>query len=83
MIKNKADLRRYLAMDRYALGRERKRPALFGAYGYKFQLTLRYHEYYYNLVSGGGKNTLINRLMLRFWERAITCWASCWASTYR
>ena len=46
-------MRRYLAMDRYALGRERKRPALFGAYGYKFQLTLRYHEYYYNLVSGG------------------------------
>lgn len=47
MIQNKSDLKRYLAMDKKALGRETKRPSLTDEI-WKFQIVLRKHEYYTN-----------------------------------
>lgn len=47
MIQSREDLKRYLAMDYYALGRK---PSLFSYRNeiINFQKALRYHEYYYN-----------------------------------
>ena len=63
MIKTKSDLHRYLAMDRFALGRKRKLPKIFGDYVYKYQIALRYHEYYHNI--GGG---IVNKIKLHWWS---------------
>lgn len=48
MIKTKADLKRYLAMDQMALDRVGKRPKLFGDWIWKYEIVLRKHEYYLN-----------------------------------
>lgn len=66
MIKNKSDLKRYLEMDRYALGRG-GRPKWIGDYIYKFEISLRYHEYYHNIIAEGNSN-LLNRLKLLYWK---------------
>lgn len=66
MIKNKQDLKRYLLMDKFALGKKR-RPKFIGDYIYKFEIALRYHEYYNNIVANGNKN-IINRLCLMWWK---------------
>lgn len=48
MIKTKADLKRYLAMDQVAVSRVGKRPKLFGDWSWKYEIVLRKHEYYMN-----------------------------------
>lgn len=48
IIENKADLQRYLEMDRNALNRRGKRVKLFGDEIWKFEIILRKHEYYTN-----------------------------------
>lgn len=48
MIRSKEDLLRYLEMDKKALGKEYNRPRLFGDEVWKFEITLRKHEYYLN-----------------------------------
>lgn len=47
MIRNKEDLRKYLEEDRVSLNRNRKHPR-FDDVIWKFQITLRKYEYYYN-----------------------------------
>lgn len=47
MIHNKADLKRYLEMDKRALGRTTKSPSLTDEI-WKFEIVLRKHEYYKN-----------------------------------
>lgn len=64
MIQNKNDLRRYLVMDRYALGIKRKHPKLFADEVWKFEIFLRKHEYYNNVKNP----TFIDRIML-YWYR--------------
>lgn len=60
MIKTKKDLREYLEADKRALGRRAKRPHFFD-FVWKFQISLRYYEYFMNsymskkrLWHGGG-----------------------------
>ena len=48
MIQNKHDLKKYLEMDRIALGRHKKRPKFIGDEIWKFEIILRKHEYYTN-----------------------------------
>lgn len=50
MIQSKEDLKRYLAMDKYALGMTRRWPKLLGEPDeiWRFQIVLRKHEYYRN-----------------------------------
>lgn len=67
MIRNKSDLQRYLAMDRFALERKDKHPKLFGDYVFKFEIALRHHEYYHNLVNSG-KDGIFNKVMLYWWR---------------
>ena len=54
MIKNKEQLKQYLMMDKFALGKTYKRPKIFGDDIWKFQICLRMYEYYLNT-----KNNLI------------------------
>lgn len=57
MIKSKEDLKRYLAMDKYALGITKHRPGFFDEADdiWRFEIILRKHEYYRNCT----KNTLM------------------------
>lgn len=48
MIQNKADLKRFLMMDKIALGVTKKHPSLIGDEVWKFEIVLRKHEYYSN-----------------------------------
>ena len=48
MIQNKQDLRRYLEMDRIAMGRHETKPNYIGDEIWKFEIILRKHEYYKN-----------------------------------
>lgn len=48
MITDKDSLAFYLAADRFALGKTRKRPKLFSDEIWKFQILLRKYEYYMN-----------------------------------
>ena len=68
MINNKEDLKRYLSMDRHALERRDKIPRLFGDYIFKFEIALRHHEYYHNLVKIQGNKSLLNRIKLLGWK---------------
>lgn len=52
MIKNKADLKRYLEEDKKSLHIEKKRPAFIGDEIWKFQILLRRYEYYLNTKGG-------------------------------
>lgn len=68
MIKTRKDLKRYLEMDYYALGRK---PTLFS---YKneiphFQKALRYHEYYYN----NRKKSFLHWFMCMVWGYRHHC----------
>lgn len=58
MINNKEDLRRYLEMDKFALGVKRKKPKLLGDEIWKFEIVLRKHEYYSNCGKGIFHNCL-------------------------
>lgn len=63
MIVSKSDLRLYLAKDKQALGKTNSWPKLIGDDIWKFQIALRYHEYYTNVKRGGVKRSLFKR----FW----------------
>lgn len=51
MIRSKEELRQYLETDKIALDRKGKRPS-FTDVIWKFQINLRYYEYYLNCKSG-------------------------------
>lgn len=53
MITNKNTLREYLEADKKALGMKIKIPPLFGKEVWKFEISLRMHEYYLNTNRGG------------------------------
>lgn len=59
MIKNRADLRRYLEMDAMALGLEPQKIYILGKEVWHFQKSLRMYEYYLNCSN--------NRLLRLFW----------------
>lgn len=61
MILSKEDLLHYLRKDKEALGFHKKRPSLFGDEVWKFQIILRYHEYYSNV-----KKSLMGRGIKHF-----------------
>ncbi len=64
MIVDKESLKEYLKEDKRALGAgERKFPKLFGMEIWKFEISLRYYEYYYNR-SGG----VFNKILRLFWK---------------
>ena len=48
MISSKQELKEYIEKDRFALGVNKKFPALFGDEIWKFEIALRKHEYYEN-----------------------------------
>lgn len=55
MILTKNDLKEYLKCDKEALGITCKYPPLFGNEVWKFQISLRIYEYFYNAnLSTGG-----------------------------
>lgn len=62
IITDKKSLAYFIEKDRQALGISRRRPKLIGDNVYKFQLTLRYTEYYTN---GGGR---LNFIFKKFWQ---------------
>lgn len=55
MITDKNSLYEYLEADRTALGITRKKPPLFGYEVWKYEIALRYMEYYKNVPVGGVK----------------------------
>lgn len=55
MIANKKDLKEYLNADKKALGINRRFAPLYGGEVWKFQISLRYLEYYSNVDSMLGK----------------------------
>ena len=48
MITNKSELKEYLEADKKNLGFTKSRPRVFGDVVWKFQISLRYYEYYLN-----------------------------------
>ena len=62
MIQTRQDLREYLEADRRALGITRKRPAFLKDEIWRYEIALRYREYYTNQKRG-----LLNRVMKAFW----------------
>ena len=48
MIRNKDDLKVYLQADKENLGYKKRRPGIIGSEVWKFQIALRYYEYYLN-----------------------------------
>ncbi len=58
MILNKADLDEYKEKDKKALGIMKKHPSLIGDTVWKFEIALRYHEYYKNTRPKSLKCTL-------------------------
>ena len=62
MIKNKQDLKFYLAADKFALGITKQRPS-FNDEVWKFQIALRKVEYYKS-----NQSTFLNKLILRLYQ---------------
>ena len=54
MIETKADLNAYIAADALACGRSSRRPRLIGDDVWRFQLSLRKHEYWHNRKAKAG-----------------------------
>ena len=63
MINSKADLNKYLEMDRKALQRKDKKPRLIGDYKWKYEIALRKHEYYYN-----SKTNFLRKVLCKYWS---------------
>lgn len=67
MIKDKKDLKYYLAADKIAIGVDGKAPNIISKYEsdviWKFQRALRYTEYYHNCKSKG-----IHRVIYKLWQ---------------
>ncbi len=64
MIKTKNDLKYYLEQDRLALHIKHNKPK-WNDYVWKYEIILRYHEYYYNKE----KKSLFNKLRLRHYSK--------------
>lgn len=58
MIKTKSDLKYYLLCDKIARNEKKNKPSLFGDRLWKFQITYRKTEYYYN-----NRNRLLHKIM--------------------
>ena len=63
MINSKADLKKYLEMDKKALQRKENKPRLFGDDIWKYEITLRKHEYYVNT-----KPSIIKKVLRKYWS---------------
>lgn len=63
MIRSKADLRYYLAMDAQAQGRGINKPSLFGDNVWKFLIALRHKEYWHNT-----QGHLWRKIPLIYWK---------------
>ena len=63
MINSKADLYKYLEMDKKALQRKEKKPRLFGDEIWKYEIALRKHEYYVNC-----QTNFIKRILRKYWS---------------
>jgi serine O-acetyltransferase len=61
MIKDKAELKRYLALDKKVYGITARRPPLFRAYQWKFLWALRHEEYHF------AQSGLYHRVARKFW----------------
>lgn len=61
MIHNKDELRRYLSLDKKVYGIDKKRPALYGDWHWKFLIALR-HEEFHSMQSG-----IWHRIAKKFW----------------
>ena len=66
MINTKEDLLYYLEEDKKALGISVKRPCFRGADVWKFQIALRYAEYYMNIRSNLSRGGAVKKLLLKF-----------------
>lgn len=64
MITNKNDLKFYLRKDREILGRTKRKFFLFKNCVWKYEIALRYHEYYANKTN----KTLIDVILLKYWK---------------
>lgn len=64
MIKTKNDLKYYLEQDRLALHIKHNKPK-WNDYVWKYEIVLRYHEYYYNKE----KKSLFDKLRLRHYSK--------------
>ena len=62
MINSKADLNKYLEMDKKALQRKENKPRLFGDDIWKYEIALRKHEYYVNT-----KPSIIKKVLRKYW----------------
>lgn len=69
MIKTKTDLKYYLEQDRLALHQNKKKPAWHDEV-WKYEIILRYHEYYHNKE----KKNLIDKILLRHYSRKHHKW---------
>lgn len=61
MIKTKEDLREYLECDKTHLGIKYSKPK-WNDDIWKFEIALRFHEYYYN-----NRNGFINNILCKYW----------------
>jgi serine O-acetyltransferase len=64
LIITKADLKRYLEMDKVALGMKEKRPRILTGHIWKYEISLRYHEYFENKIN---KN-IVDRFLRKYWS---------------
>lgn len=62
MIKSKEDLKYYLEEDKKALGIKMRKPCRFGADIWKFQIALRFCEYYANARGG-----IVTKVLRKYW----------------
>ena len=60
MINSKADLNKYLEMDKKALQRKENKPRLFGDDIWKYEIALRKHEYYVTCKTSFIKRFCVN-----------------------
>ncbi|RGV50994.1 serine acetyltransferase [Bacteroides intestinalis] len=69
MIFTRHDLKCYLSMDKYALGIKRRKPRFIGDDVWKFEITLRYHEYYFN----NRDKSFVHKLLLCWYKYRHYC----------
>jgi len=70
MIKTKEDLKYYLEQDRLALHQNKKKPSSSDEV-WKYQIILRYHEYYHNKE----KKNIIDKILLRHYSKKHHKWS--------
>lgn len=68
MISNKKDLLDYLEQDKAALNIKGKYPSLFGHDVWKFQIALRYYEYYFNTYKNHKRFRVYYKVLRKYWN---------------